>query len=126
MKVEENLHQPMLQKEQQLKQVSNSRITGYIKVKKDKMQEKKKNPDQGKVGEMGKPSLKSKFEAAMQEQYMSRPENKKKDSKPSVNVKRVMEVIKKRKGIQTEMGGKDNSEKFEGAMQKAFMSRFKN
>jgi hypothetical protein len=90
------------------------------------MQEKKKNPDQGKVGEMGKPSLKSKFEASMQEQYMSRPENKKKDSKPSVNVKRVMEVIKKRKGIQTEMGGKDNSENFEGAMQKAFMSRFKN
>jgi hypothetical protein len=90
------------------------------------MQEKKKSPDQGKVGEMGKPSLKSKFEAAMQEQYMSRPENKKKDSKPSVNVKRVMEVIKKRKGIQTEMGGKDNSENFEGAMQKAFMSRFKN
>jgi hypothetical protein len=37
-----------------------------------------------------------------------------------------MEIIKKRKGIQTEMGGKDNSEKFEGAMQKAFMSRFKN
>lgn len=27
-------------------------------------------------GEMGKPSLKGKFEAAMQKQYMSRPENK--------------------------------------------------
>ena len=90
------------------------------------MQEKKKNPDQGKVGEMGKPSMASKFEEAMQQQYMSRPENKKKDSKPSVNVKRVMEVIKKRKTQKTEMGGKDNSEKFEGAMQKAFMSRFKN
>jgi hypothetical protein len=61
------------------------------------MQEKKKNPDQGKVGEMGKPSLQSKFEASMQEQRDAM------------------------------MGkGKDNSEKFEGAMQKAFMSRFKN
>lgn len=28
------------------------------------------------VGEMGKPSLKAKFEAAMQKQYKSRPENK--------------------------------------------------
>lgn len=28
------------------------------------------------VGEMGKPSLKDKFEAAMQKQYKSRPENK--------------------------------------------------
>ena len=27
------------------------------------------------VGEMGKPSLKAKFEAAMQKQYKSRPEN---------------------------------------------------
>ena len=29
------------------------------------------------VGEMGKPSLKAKFEAAMQKQYKSRPENMK-------------------------------------------------
>jgi hypothetical protein len=28
------------------------------------------------VGEMGKPSLKAKFEASMQKQYKSRPENK--------------------------------------------------
>lgn len=91
------------------------------------MQDKGKNQDKGKVGEMGKPSLQSKFEAAMQKQYMSRPENKKKkDSKPSVNVKRVMEIIKKRGVIKTEMGGKDNSENFENAMQKAYMSRFKN
>jgi hypothetical protein len=39
MKVEGNLQQPMLQKEQQLKQVSNLRITDYIKVKKDNMQQ---------------------------------------------------------------------------------------
>ncbi len=87
------------------------------------MQDKGKNPDKGKVGEMGKPSLQSKFEEAMQKQRDDMM--KKKDSKPSVNVKRVMEVIKKRKGIKTEMGGKDNSENFENAMQKAYMSRLK-
>jgi Cu/Ag efflux pump CusA len=31
------------------------------------------------VGEMGKPSLKAKFEASMQKQYKSRPENMKED-----------------------------------------------
>lgn len=91
------------------------------------MQEKKKNPDQGKVGEMGKPSLKSKFEAAMQEERDAMMEKaKKSDKSPSLNMKRVIEVVKKRKAQDTEMGGKDNSSKFEGAMQKAFMSRFKN
>lgn len=34
------------------------------------------DPKKKEVGEMGKPSLKSKFEAAMQKQYKSRPENK--------------------------------------------------
>lgn len=87
------------------------------------MQDKGKNPDKGKVGEMGKPSLQSKFEAAMQEERDAMM--KKKGEKPNVNMKRVMEVIKKRKGIQTEMGGKDNSENFENAMQKAYMSRLK-
>jgi hypothetical protein len=89
------------------------------------MQEKKKSPDQGKVGEMGKPSLQSNFEAAMQEERDAMMK-KKGDKTHSVNIKRVMEVIKKRGPQKTEMGGKDNSMKFEGAMQKAFMSRFKN
>jgi hypothetical protein len=87
------------------------------------MKDKGKNQDKGKVGEMGKPSLQSKFEEAMQSQRDEMM--KKKDSKPNVNMKRVMEVIKKRKGIKTEMGGKDNSEQFENAMQKAYMSRLK-
>lgn len=87
------------------------------------MQDKGKNQDKGKVGEMGKPSLQSKFEEAMQSQRDEMM--KKKDSNPNVNMKRVMEVIKKRKGIKTEMGGKDNSEQFENAMQKAYMSRLK-
>jgi hypothetical protein len=87
------------------------------------MQDKGKNQDNGKVGEMGKPSLQSKFEESMQKQRDDMM--KKKDSKPNVNMKRVMEVIKKRKGVKTEMGGKDNSEQFENAMQKAFMSRLK-
>ena len=39
------------------------------------MQEKKKMPSE-KVGEMGKPSLKNKFESSMQKQFKSRPENK--------------------------------------------------
>jgi hypothetical protein len=34
------------------------------------------DPKKKEVGEMGKPSLKAKFEAAMQKQYKSRPENK--------------------------------------------------
>lgn len=33
-------------------------------------------PKKKEVGEMGKPSLKAKFEAAMQKQYKYRPENK--------------------------------------------------
>lgn len=37
------------------------------------MQDPKKKEE---VGEMGKPSLKAKFEDAMQKQYKSRPENK--------------------------------------------------
>lgn len=93
------------------------------------MQEKKKNPDQGKVGEMGKPSLQSKFEASMQEQRDAMMGKAKKSSKSPMSkaeFKRAIEVARKRLAQQTEMGGKDNSEKFEGAMQKAFMSRFKN
>jgi hypothetical protein len=93
------------------------------------MQEKKKNPDQGKVGEMGKPSLQSKFEASMQEQRDAMMGKAKKSSKSPMSkaeFKRAIEVARKRFAQQTEMGGKDNSEKFEGAMQKAFMSRFKN
>jgi hypothetical protein len=35
------------------------------------------DPKKKEVGEMGKPSLKAKFEAAMQKQYKSRPENMK-------------------------------------------------
>jgi|LauGreDrversion2_3_1035106.scaffolds.fasta_scaffold20603_2 HD superfamily phosphohydrolase len=38
-----------------------------------------KKPPVKQVGEMGKPSLKAKFEAAMQKQYKSRPENMKED-----------------------------------------------
>ena len=34
------------------------------------------DPKKKEVGEMGKPSLKAKFESAMQKQYKSRPENK--------------------------------------------------
>ncbi len=34
------------------------------------------DPKKKEVGEMGKPSLKAKFEDAMQKQYKSRPENK--------------------------------------------------
>jgi len=34
------------------------------------------DPKKKEVGEMGKPSLKAKFEAAMQKQYKSRPDNK--------------------------------------------------
>ncbi len=37
------------------------------------------DPKKKEVGEMGKPSLKAKFEAAMQKQYKSRPENMKED-----------------------------------------------
>lgn len=36
------------------------------------------------VGEMGKPSLKAKFEASMQKQYKSRPENIKESFRSSV------------------------------------------
>lgn len=34
------------------------------------------DPKKKEVGEMGKPSLKAKFEASMQKQYKSRAENK--------------------------------------------------
>jgi hypothetical protein len=41
------------------------------------------DPKKKEVGEMGKPSLKAKFEAAMQKQYKSRPENKASIKEPS-------------------------------------------
>jgi hypothetical protein len=48
---------------------------------KDKIKQasKYKKASLKEVGEMGKPSLKAKFEAAMQKQYKSRPENMKED-----------------------------------------------
>jgi SOS-response transcriptional repressor LexA len=55
------------------------------------------------VGEMGKPSLKAKFEAAMQKQYKSRPENMKEDLRselkelPSKEVK----VLSKKKPLKS-------------------------
>ncbi len=42
------------------------------------------DPKKKEVGEMGKPSLKAKFEAAMQKQYKSRPENIKESFRSSV------------------------------------------
>jgi hypothetical protein len=73
------------------------------------MQDKKKKPTDMEVGEMGGRSLKAEFDEAMQKQFMSRPENQKKNSKPSVNVKRVIEIAKKRGKVKTEMGSKDMS-----------------
>jgi hypothetical protein len=55
------------------------------------------------VGEMGKPSLKAKFEASMQKQYKSRPENMKEDFRselkelPSKEVK----VLSKKKPLKS-------------------------
>lgn len=48
-------------------------------------------------GEMGKPSLKGKFEAAMQKQYMSRPENQAKNFKPSLKKAVELPMTKKAK-----------------------------
>ena len=87
------------------------------------MQDKKKNPDQGKVGEMGRPSMASKFEEAMQKERDSRV---KKTPIGKADMKRVIEAVRKRRNIQTEMGGKDMSDAFEEAMQKQYKSRQKN
>ena len=42
-------------------------------------------------GEMGKPSLKGKFEAAMQKQFMSRPENQAKVA-PKLSLKKPVSL----------------------------------
>ena len=63
------------------------------------MQDKGKNQDKGKVGEMGKPSLQSKFEAAMQKQYMSRPENKKRKIASLALTLRELWKLSRREGL---------------------------
>ena len=44
------------------------------------------------VGEMGKPSLKAKFEASMQKQYKSRPENQMEKKAPTGDKKKVSKL----------------------------------
>ncbi len=44
------------------------------------------------VGEMGKPSLKAKFEESMQKQYKSRPENKMEKKAPMGDKKKVSKL----------------------------------
>jgi len=44
------------------------------------------------VGEMGKPSLKAKFEASMQKQYKSRPENQMEKKAPMGDKKKVSKL----------------------------------
>jgi len=44
------------------------------------------------VGEMGKPSLKAKFEASMQKQYKSRPENLMEKKAPMGDKKKVSKL----------------------------------
>jgi len=44
------------------------------------------------VGEMGKPSLKAKFEESMQKQYKSRPENKVEKKTPMGDKKKVSKL----------------------------------
>jgi hypothetical protein len=109
----------------------------YIKVKKDKMQEKEKKPNNRKVGETGGPGLMSKFEEAMQKErdfVLNRAKQREKAEKsktPSVNIKRVAEIIKKKgaapkvapmkEAIKTSIkeGNSENS------MMKALLNKFK-
>jgi hypothetical protein len=44
------------------------------------------------VGEMGKPSLKAKFESSMQKQYKSRPENQMEKKAPMGDKKKVSKL----------------------------------
>lgn len=87
------------------------------------MQDKKKKPTDREVGEMGRPSMARKFEEAMQEEFNSRG---KKGPISKADMKRIIEVARKRRDIKAEMGGKDMSEAFEDAMQKQYKSRPKN
>lgn len=57
------------------------------------MQEKKKMPSE-KVGEMGKPSLKNKFESSMQKQFNSRIENKDPKIRYEKKLRKAVENLK--------------------------------
>lgn len=66
------------------------------------MQEKEKKPNNRKIGETGKVSFASKFEEAMQKErntVLNRAKQREQAEKaktPSVNIKRVTEIIKKK------------------------------
>jgi hypothetical protein len=68
---------------------------------KDKIKQasKYKKASLKEVGEMGKPSLKAKFESAMQKEWKSRPENMKEDFRSELKElpsKEVMVPVKKK------------------------------
>lgn len=101
------------------------------------MQEKEKKPNNRKVGETGKPSMASKFEEAMQKERdtvlnrAKKREAAEKAKTPSVNIKRVTEIIKK-KGAAPKAGPMKEAIKksieegnSENSMMKALLNKFK-
>lgn len=104
------------------------------------MQEKEKRPNNRKVGETGKASMASKFEEAMQKERdtvlnrAKKREAAEKAKTPSINIKRVTEIIKK-KGAAPKSGPKSIYPKMsepeeekgnsENSMMKALINRFK-
>jgi len=101
------------------------------------MQEKEKRPNNRKVGETGKASMASKFEEAMQKERdtvlnrAKKREAAEKAKTPSINIKRVTEIIKK-KGAATKAAPMKEAIKksieegnSENSMMKALINRFK-
>ena len=116
------------------------------------MQEKEKKPNNRKIGETGKPSMAREFEEAMQKErdfVLNRAKQREKAEKaktPSINIKRVTDIIKK-KGVDLKSGaksimsrmsdtkaepmkesykGKGDRSNSENPMIKALINRFKN
>jgi hypothetical protein len=101
------------------------------------MQEKEKKPNNRKIGETGKPSMASKFEEAMQKErdtVLNRAKQREQAEKaktPSINIKRVTEIIKKKGAalkaapMKESYKGKGDKETSENSMMKALINKFK-
>ena len=101
------------------------------------MQEKEKRPNNRKVGETGKTSMASKFEEAMQKERdtvlnrAKKREAAEKAKTPSINIKRVTEIIKKKGAAPKVAPMKEAIKKSieegnsENSMMKALINRFK-
>lgn len=101
------------------------------------MQEKEKKPNNRKIGETGKPSMASKFEEAMQKErdfVLNRAKQREKAEKaktPSINIKRVTEIIKKKGASQKNAPIKEATKKSikegtsENSMMQALINKFK-